>query len=568
MKMSQNQAEPSRGPGHARRLVVGAVIAVTALLLSTASPTWAEPTEDVSVPEAEFPDTDLPETTQPPISEEPPQPPAPEPTVEPDESLLEASENEAQAEPGADPSEQAEESEALAPLHVGAEALSKRLAVAPLGVINDKPNKRVSGSDRFATAVAISKHSYKTAPTVIVATGMNYPDSLSAAPLAAKLRAPLLLTLPGSLPKATRDEIKRLKPQSIIIVGGNSAVNGSVANALKALAPKVERLSGGDRYATSVAISKRGWSTGPSNAFIATGEGYADALSAGAAAGKLGIPVVLVPGSKSSPPIGVERELKRLDAKRLFIAGGTRVVSSSMEKALAPGSKVTRYSGTDRFATSARIASGVFTGSTRSVYLANGLDFADALTGAAAAGAESSPLLLTLNHCIPSEVYSAADARKANETMLLGGAMALGDSVRNGNECMRKPSGISSNDWSSLQKTYSYINYYRYISGRAAARVSDAAISGTPAHTWSKRGSVTINSNLAKSQKWVRYEGVVRSRAGGDRAKAIYNRFMKEPQAKQWIHRPTGGNRTFVSIGYHTSGSYSYSTVYVGTGLK
>ena len=98
------------------------------------------------------------------------------------------------------------------------------LSYAPAGV------SRISGSDRYATAVAVSQTHFASAPVVYLATGKNYPDALAAAPAAGSRQGPVLLTAPNSIPAAVVAEIARLKPSQIVVVGGRAAVSDAVAN--------------------------------------------------------------------------------------------------------------------------------------------------------------------------------------------------------------------------------------------------------------------------------------------------------------------------------------------------
>lgn len=446
--------------------------------------------------------------------------------------------------------------------------LNSQMARAAMGTLGDAPTQRISGRDRFATAAAVSQHAYRSAGTVVIATGMDYPDSVSAAPLAAKFRAPLLLTTQSGLPRETLTEIRRLRPTNIVIVGGTGVVSSRVERLLKKEAKNVERISGADRYSTSIAVAQRGWPQTHSSVFVATGADYADALSAGAAAGKLGAPVILVPGTGRSLQSNIQNEVNRLRPSEVYIAGGTGVVSTGVERSLAQnGRSITRFAGTDRFDTSAKIVNGIFGSATRGTYLAYGLDFADALSGAAVAGAEQSPLLLSVKTCIPSNVYSASDRRSPAQSYLLGGLGVLTNGVRNGNECMRKPSNASASSWSSTQSLYSRINQARYDRGLAGARVADST-RGMPAHAWASRQRIAFDNGLSKSQPWVNYEATSRSKVSKARPQATFNRIMKDATAKKWLLRNTSGERTFVSVGYAPGSPYSYTTVYVGTGLK
>src|SRR5665213_2789504 len=91
---------------------------------------------------------------------------------------------------------------------------------------------RVSGSDRFATAVAVSKTEFPTggAGAVVLARGDDSPEALVGAPLPAATNPPLLLTTGAQLPAAIKAEIQRvLAPGgTIYVLGGTSAVPASI----------------------------------------------------------------------------------------------------------------------------------------------------------------------------------------------------------------------------------------------------------------------------------------------------------------------------------------------------
>ena len=172
---------------------------------------------------------------------------------------------------------------------------------------------RLSGKDRYATAVAVSSFGYPNGSNwVVLVSGTGYADALSAAPLAAAYRAPLLLTAPQALPAAALAEIKRLQPHGVIIVGGAGAVSAGIATQLSQLGPQVTRLSGKDRYATSARIAEFGWTAAAPDAFVTTGAGFADALAAAPAAARLGGPVLLVPPRNGASLTAAKQTLTRL----------------------------------------------------------------------------------------------------------------------------------------------------------------------------------------------------------------------------------------------------------------
>lgn len=58
----------------------------------------------------------------------------------------------------------------------------------------DSRYERLWGSDRYGTAVEISKKGWTASEYVIIARGSGYTDALCAGPLARKYNAPILLT--------------------------------------------------------------------------------------------------------------------------------------------------------------------------------------------------------------------------------------------------------------------------------------------------------------------------------------------------------------------------------------
>lgn len=93
--------------------------------------------------------------------------------------------------------------------------------------------ERIAGSDRYATAAAVTRDAFEpgVAATFVV-TGQSFGDALAATPAAAAAGAPLLLTQPGTLPAVSRSELERLVPGRIVVVGGPAAVAAAVEDEL------------------------------------------------------------------------------------------------------------------------------------------------------------------------------------------------------------------------------------------------------------------------------------------------------------------------------------------------
>ena len=296
------------------------------------------------------------------------------------------------------------------------------------------PTERLAGVDRWSTAAAVASN-YPQAPpgagVVVVANGQDFPDALSAAPVAALYGGPLLLTKRDTLPAPTRTQISRIAPEYILVAGGPGAVSESVLKQLEALSPNVIRIFGSNRYATSRELARE--FVDPDTVYIATGRDFPDALSAAAPAGWAYAPVLLVDGLASTVDAATIDLLVELSPDRIYIAGGTGVVSPAIETHLRSltGVQIERAAGSNRYKTSVALNSTQFPASDGSsvALLASGVGFADALTGAALAGAVGAPLYLVKTNCMPDAIGSALWAVEPSRVVLLGGSGALGPNV-------------------------------------------------------------------------------------------------------------------------------------------
>src|SRR5687768_6600623 len=93
---------------------------------------------------------------------------------------------------------------------------------------------RLAGSDRYATAVAVSTATFGSGKTVFVATGATFPDALGGGPVAGGLPGPLLLVPASGVPSSVAAELRRLDPDRVIILGGTGAVSASVVSQIQA----------------------------------------------------------------------------------------------------------------------------------------------------------------------------------------------------------------------------------------------------------------------------------------------------------------------------------------------
>lgn len=246
-----------------------------------------------------------------------------------------------------------------------------------------------AGMDRYESSVEVSKKDFKTLEAaednkkhVVLVSGDNSKlvDGLTATPLAAQLNAPVLLTSANEIPDVVMDEIERLNPDKITIVGGTSGVSEAIETKLrKTYGFTVERLSGEGRYETSIAVANKMADILSDNdddvieagerfdqVFVVGGNGVADALSVSAVAGIKGAPILLTPANELNADVKtfIQKYVKDYNTDAdVYVVGGTNSVSNSVQNKLVDISvfsnnnkiEVKRLAGVDRQETNAAV---------------------------------------------------------------------------------------------------------------------------------------------------------------------------------------------------------------------
>jgi len=280
---------------------------------------------------------------------------------------------------------------------------------------------RLSGADRFATAVAASQVEFPSggADAVVLARADDYADALVGGPLAAQKNAPLLLTTGESLPAATKSELTRVLASGgqVYLLGGTSAIPAAVEAQLKAMGYHTTRLAGSTRYATAVAVADA--LGDPTTVLLATATNYPDALAAGPAAAHVGGAVLLTGG-----PVMPSETATYLaaHAKTTYAIGGPAAIAAPTAHAIV---------GADRYATAVAVATTFFTAPT-TLGISTGTNFPDALAAGALLAHVGAPLVLTSADSLPSPTlqYLTSVASSATSAHIFGGTTAVSDSVR------------------------------------------------------------------------------------------------------------------------------------------
>ncbi|MDU1265298.1 MAG: cell wall-binding repeat-containing protein [Peptostreptococcus sp.] len=192
----------------------------------------------------------------------------------------------------------------------------------------DKDVERISGTDRYETSEKVARKVMtiaKNSGKAVVASGEDFPDALTAGAFASREGYPILLARKNDIPNQIKRAITDLGIKETYIAGGYKMVSKSV----EANLPKViERLAGKNRYETSIEIAKSKFKNS-TETFVASGEGFADALVISPIAGKYNASVLLV--NKTDNNDKVKDYISNFGIDRITGVGGE---SSIPEKVL------------------------------------------------------------------------------------------------------------------------------------------------------------------------------------------------------------------------------------------
>ena len=166
--------------------------------------------------------------------------------------------------------------------------------------------RRLTGADRVATAVSVSRASYPSggASAVVLVAGGHWSDALAAGPLAVVKHAPVLLTSTGSVPRATMSELARVLPEgrTVYLLGGTGVISDDVRQAVVAKGFQVRRLAGSTPAGTARVVANVVANASTVSAvFEVSSQGWADAWAATPAAVRSRAVMLLTNGTSPAP---------------------------------------------------------------------------------------------------------------------------------------------------------------------------------------------------------------------------------------------------------------------------
>lgn len=284
-------------------------------------------------------------------------------------------------------------------------------------------SKRLAGNDRYETSSMIANEGWTNSQYAVIVSGQGFPDALSAAPLAKKYEAPILLNGKDALDPNTKSTLQNIGVKSLFIVGGEGVISSSVGIQLNNIGIDVIRIAGKDRFETSFKVAQN---IGTSNGVVlVNGYAFADALSIAPVAAAKGWPILLSASETLNPEIASAF----ISSHGIpYIIGGNGSISDSIASQLG---NPTRISGKNRYETNAAVLRKFADDfSYDKVYVASGQNYPDALSGAVLAAKYNSPLILAAN-ILDISVLDAIKLKHDlyKDVIAFGGSAVLSDSV-------------------------------------------------------------------------------------------------------------------------------------------
>ena len=189
--------------------------------------------------------------------------------------------------------------------------------------------ERWGDSARYATSALISART--AAPgldTAFVATEKNVPAAIAVAPVAGRLKAPVLFTPYERLQAETATELKRLAPRRVVLLGGGPSISAETEAQIRSALPgaRIERWTGSNRVNGAINIATKGGLKTASRAWVVDRNYLFQAMAVTSAAAKNQAPLYYT--DTSSLTAATRTALVSQPLSTLTIGGGTGRVSS------------------------------------------------------------------------------------------------------------------------------------------------------------------------------------------------------------------------------------------------
>jgi SpoIID/LytB domain protein len=193
---------------------------------------------------------------------------------------------------------------------------------------------RVAGSNRFKSAAALTQEAFPGGVhTVYIGSKGPFPTALLASHTATSQGAAMLPVKPGKIPAAIREELSRLAPARIVVIGNSEEISDAVLASLGGYSFDVSRISSANEFGLTVQVAMTAYPTGADTVYLSVGRSHAFALAGSTIVA--GDPGPLLYVRKGSIPPVVLAELERLRPERIVVLSQSANIASDTLAQLA-----------------------------------------------------------------------------------------------------------------------------------------------------------------------------------------------------------------------------------------
>lgn len=188
--------------------------------------------------------------------------------------------------------------------------------------------QRLGGQDRYRTAGAVADHLLaargRDKSDVYLATGVDYPDALSASSAAIKNVGVVLLTPRRTVDGTSQGWMNSAKAAKVVAVGGPAVAAAERSVHLD------EKQVGVDRYETAEKVASAYFPPNPGRIAVATGKDFPDATLAASLTARTGSPLVLTRTDTLTKPTTQFLTRNRASVRKVDVVGGKAAVTEKV----------------------------------------------------------------------------------------------------------------------------------------------------------------------------------------------------------------------------------------------
>jgi putative cell wall-binding protein len=270
-----------------------------------------------------------------------------------------------------------------------------------------------AGTDRYATAIAISELGFPDgAPALVLVGGEDFAKAVAGGPLAAAYAGPLLLIPAEGIREDLAGEIERLDPSRVFLVGVSKprSVTAQLQEILEK--PEVTSVAGDDAFETAALVAReiKAKLETVSKVVIVPADSYIEAIAVAPLAAVKGWPILLV-DADGELPRATRNVITDLEVDAALVVGTTA------ELTLAYVERQVGASGYETAALVAQYAAAQGLEFTHTA-IATGDSFPDGLVVGPCLAADNGMLLLATNGRLNAAMLSLfTENRKAIRTL-------------------------------------------------------------------------------------------------------------------------------------------------------